>query len=45
MKKMITFLLAILMVATLLTACGNTTPKTDLEAIKASGKLIVGITD
>ena len=45
MKKMITLVLALLMVASLFAACGNTAPKTDLEAIKASGKLIVGITD
>ena len=46
MKKMITLILAVLMLASLLTACGGTAAaKTDLEAIKASGKLIVGITD
>ena len=46
MKKMITLVLALLMVASLFTACGGSNAaKTDLEAIKASGKLIVGITD
>lgn len=45
MKKMITLILAILMLASLLTACGTTAAKTDLDAIKDAGKLIVGITD
>ena len=45
MKKMITLVLAILMLASFLTACGAAAAKTDLEAIKASGKLVVGITD
>ena len=45
MKKMITLVLAILMLASLLTACGGSTAKTDLAAIKDAGKLIVGITD
>ena len=45
MKKMITLVLALLMLASLLTACGNAAPKTDLESIKDAGKLVVGITD
>ena len=45
MKKMITLVLAILMLASLLTACGATAAKTDLDAVKDAGKLIVGITD
>ena len=46
MKKMLTLVLAILMIATLFTACGAAkTPETDLSYIKDKGKLIVGITD
>ena len=46
MKKMFTLVLAILMVATLLTACGAAkAPETDLSYIKDKGKLVVGITD
>ena len=46
MKKMFTLVLAILMVATLLTACGAAkAPETDLAYIKDKGKLVVGITD
>ena len=45
MKKMITLVLAILLLATLLTACGGSAPETDLAYIKDKGKLVVGITD
>ena len=48
MKKLFTLILAMLMVATLLSACGAkapAAPETDLAAIKSKGKLIVGITD
>ena len=46
MKKMFTLILAILMVATLFTACGAAkAPETDLSYIKDKGKLVVGITD
>ena len=46
MKKMFTLVLAILMVATLFTACGAAkAPETDLSYIKDKGKLVVGITD
>ena len=46
MKKMITLVLAILMVASLFTACGAAkAPETDLAYIKDKGKLVVGITD
>ena len=46
MKKMLTLVLAILMIATLFTACGAAkTPETDLSYIKDKGKLVVGITD
>ena len=47
MKKMISLILAILMAATLFTACGAKAPAdaSDLDAIKKAGKLVVGITD
>ena len=46
MKKMFTLLLAILMIASLFTACGAAkAPETDLAYIKDKGKLVVGITD
>ena len=46
MKKMLTLVLAILMIATLFTACDTAkTPETDLSYIKDKGKLVVGITD
>ena len=45
MKKMITLVLAILMVASLLTACGGAKSDSDLASIKKKGKLVVGITD
>ena len=48
MKKLISLILAMLMVATLFSACGAkapAAPETDLTAIKSKGKLIVGITD
>ena len=45
MKKMITLVLAILMVASLLTACGSSDAGSDLAYVKDNGKLVVGITD
>lgn len=46
MKKMISLILAIMMIAALFTACGAAkAPDTDLSYIKDKGKLIVGITD
>ena len=50
MKKIIALVLALLMVGAVLAACGNTeTEKKDaaseVETVKAAGKLIVGITD
>ena len=46
MKKMFTLVLAILMIASLFTACGAAkAPETDLAYIKDKGKLVVGITD
>ena len=44
MQKLTALLLVVLMLLGL-TACGAAAAKTDLEAIKASGKLVVGITD
>ena len=49
MKKMITLVLAILMVVSLFTACGAAAPadapETDLSYILNNGKIVVGITD
>ena len=46
MKKMFTLVLAILMIASLFTACGAAkAPETYLAYIKDKGKLVVGITD
>lgn len=44
MKKIITLVLAIVMIATLFAACGKKAD-TDMAAVKKSGKLVVGITD
>ena len=44
MKKMIALMLALLMMASCLTACGNKSDS-DLAYVKKNGKLIVGITD
>ena len=43
MKKFFALLLALLMTATLLCACGE--PKNDVEYVKEKGKLVVGITE
>ena len=48
MKKLFALILATLMIASLLTACGAKAPAeatSDLTAIKNAGKIIVGITD
>ena len=49
MKKMISMILAVLMIATLFTACGAAAPAdapdTDLNYILNNGKIVVGITD
>ena len=46
MKKLFSLILAIVMVASLFTACGaSKAPETDLSYIKDKGKLVVGITD
>ncbi len=45
MKKMMTLVLALLMVLTCLTACGAKAADSDLKKIQDKGKLIVGITD
>ena len=56
MKKIIALLLAVLMVGAVMAACGSTNTDTeateaadaaasDLDAVKAAGKLVVGITD
>ena len=45
MKKRIAMMLAMLMLASLLTACGGSKTNSDLASIKDKGKLVVGITD
>lgn len=45
MKKMMTLVLAILMAASLFTACGSSDASSDLAYVKDNGKLVVGITD
>ena len=45
MKKMITLLLAVLMLCTCLVACDSAKYESDLAYIQEQGKLIVGITD
>ena len=45
MKKMFALVLAILMIASCLTACGASGSDSDLAAIQKKGKLVVGITD
>ena len=45
MKKMITMLLAVLMLCSCLAACGASKEASDLAYIQDKGKLIVGITD
>ena len=45
MKKLFAMLLAVLMMASLLTACGGSDTASDLATIQKNGKLVVGITD
>ena len=45
MKKMITLILAMLLVMSCFAACGASAPDSDLAAVQKAGKLIVGITD
>ena len=42
MKKLIALILASLMICTLLVSCAGT--KSDLDAVKEAGKLVVGVT-
>lgn len=42
MKKIIALVMSVLMIATCFAGCGK---KTDLDKVKAAGKLVVGITD
>ena len=44
MKKLITLLLAIMLMLTCFTACGAK-DGSDMAAIKKAGKIVVGITD
>ncbi len=45
MKKIMTFVLAMLMVAMCLAGCGASKSDSDMKAIQDKGKLVVGITD
>ena len=46
MKKMLTLVLAMLLIISCLTACGaSNAAATDLSYIQGKGKLVVGITD
>ena len=45
MKKMITLILAMLLVMSCFAACGAPAADSDMAAIKENGKLVVGITD
>ena len=45
MKKMITMILAVLMLCSCLAACGADKDASDLAYIQEKGKLVVGITD
>ncbi len=45
MKKMITLILALVMVLTLFTACGGNASDSDLKFVQDKGKMIVGITE
>ncbi len=45
MKKMMTMVLAMLMLVTCLTACGSAASDSDLKSIQDKGKIVVGITD
>ncbi len=45
MKKMMTLILAMLMLVMTLTACGGSASDSDLKMVQDKGKLVVGITD
>ena len=45
MKKWISMILAVMLVAACFAGCGAKEPKTDSELIKKNGKIVVGITD
>lgn len=45
MKKIITFVLALLMLASCLAGCGASGSDSDMKAVQKKGKLVVGITD
>ena len=45
MKKVLSLVLALLMMVLCVTACGEKSDKTDMEYVKEKGTLVVGITD
>ena len=45
MKKLFALVMALTLALTCFAACGAKAPATDLDAVKANGKLVVGITD
>ncbi len=45
MKKILAVVMAVLMIAVCFAGCGENKEKTDMEYVKANGKLVVGITD
>ena len=45
MKKLFALVMALTLALTCFAACGAKAPATDLDAVKAQGKLVVGITD
>jgi polar amino acid transport system substrate-binding protein len=45
MKKLFALVMALTLALTCFAACGAKAPATDLDAVKAKGKLVVGITD
>ena len=43
MKRIIALILSMVLLCTALVSCGNKTPESDLEKVKAAGKIVVGM--